>query len=168
VLVISQLTFQVAVDSLGSDTLRQGTDSSLNQPADKDGGTLNIVLLGDSGDGLVLPQVLSIGSAERRVCAWQNVVLLQPCYQLGLGALDRKLNLVCGCQLRPKKEVWEQNPLATGLILMSLASSFLTRLMLKLETPMARVRPWSTSCDVSSRFAQDCAVCNLPSPSPSR
>lgn len=55
---------------------------------------MDIVLLGDSSNGLVLTQVLAVGSAERRVGAWEDVVLLQPCDKLGLGALDRKLDLV--------------------------------------------------------------------------
>jgi hypothetical protein len=91
---VLELTLQVGVNAGSGHGLGESADAALDQPADEDGGTVDVVLLGDSSNGLVLTQVLAVGSAERRVGAWEDVVLLQPCNELGLRALDRKLDLV--------------------------------------------------------------------------
>lgn len=52
------------------------------------------MLGGNLLDGGVLTEGLAIGSAERRVCLGENVVLVEPVDELELGALDGKLDLV--------------------------------------------------------------------------
>ena len=90
-----ELTLQVGVDPVGSDTLGQSNNTSLDQPRDKNGSTVNVVLVGDGLDGLVLSQVSTVGPAQRRVGARKDVVLLQVCDELGLRALDGQFDLVC-------------------------------------------------------------------------
>lgn len=55
---------------------------------------MDTVLLGDLDDGGVLSELLAVGTSQRRVGLGQDVVLLEVGDQLGLGALDRKLDLV--------------------------------------------------------------------------
>ena len=90
----SRLTLEVGLDTRRSDRLGQGVDSPLDEPAEEDVGSLSVVLLGNLGDDRVLTQRLSVGTTERRVGTWENVVLLQPGDELVLRALDGKLDLV--------------------------------------------------------------------------
>jgi hypothetical protein len=138
-----KLTLGVGLDSRGRDTLGQRVDAPLDEPAEEDGGSLDVVLFGDRGDRLVLTQGLSVGSSEGRVSLGENVVLLEPLDELGLGALDGELDLVWKGSATHKAVVCADLP-ATGLILHSF-KSFWTRLMLKLETPIDLTNPWSTS-----------------------
>lgn len=93
---VARLTLGVGLDSRGGDRLGENTDASLDQPRDQDSGTLDTVLLGNLEDSGVLSELLAVGTTEGRVGLGQDVVLLQVLDKLGLGALDRKLDLVCG------------------------------------------------------------------------
>ena len=53
------------------------------------------MLVGNLLDLFILAQVLTVGSAERRVGDGENVLLLEPADEFGLGALDGEFDLVC-------------------------------------------------------------------------
>lgn len=89
-----QLTLEVVGDTGWGDRLGQGVDASLDEPAEEDGGSASTVLLGNLGDDRVLTERLSVGTTERGVGTWEDVVLLQPSDELVLGALDGELDLV--------------------------------------------------------------------------
>jgi len=97
---------QVGVNPGSCDRLGQSDDPSLDQPRDKNGSTVDRVLVGNSLDGLVLSQVGTVGSAQRRVGAGKDVVFLQVCNELGLRALDGEFDLV-GNGLDPDTAVQE-------------------------------------------------------------
>lgn len=86
--------FEVLLNTRRGDRLGQGVNSPLDEPAEKDGGSTTLLGLGNLGDDRVLTERLSVGSSERGVGAWEDVVLLQPGDELVLGALDRELDLV--------------------------------------------------------------------------
>ena len=90
----SLLTLEVGVDTRRRDTLRQDTNSPLDQPRDEDRRSTDIVLLGHVHDDSVFPQVRSIGTSQGRVGTRLDVVLLQPLDEFVLRALDRELDLV--------------------------------------------------------------------------
>jgi hypothetical protein len=71
------LTLCVGLDSLGSNGLGQDTDTSLDQPRDEDGSSVNTVLLGDLDDSGVLSELLTVGTTEGRVGLGKDVVLLK-------------------------------------------------------------------------------------------
>lgn len=69
-------TLGVGLDSGWSNGLGQDTDTSLDQPRDEDGSSMNTVLLGDLDNGRVLSELLSVGTSKGRVCLGKDVVLL--------------------------------------------------------------------------------------------
>jgi hypothetical protein len=71
------LTLGVGLDSGRGDRLGQDTDTSLDQPRDEDGSSLDTVLLGNLDDSWVLSELLSVGTTERRVSLGKDVVLLE-------------------------------------------------------------------------------------------
>lgn len=70
-------TLGVGLDSGRSDRLGEDTDTSLDQPRDEDGGSVDTVLLGNLDNSGVLSELLSVGTTERRVGLGENVVLLE-------------------------------------------------------------------------------------------
>jgi hypothetical protein len=70
-------TLGVGLDSGWSNRLGQDTDTSLDQPRDEDGSSVDTVLLGDLDDSGVLSELLSVGTSKGRVCLGENVVLLE-------------------------------------------------------------------------------------------
>jgi hypothetical protein len=88
------LTLKVVLDTRGGDRLGEGVDATLDEPRDEDVGPLGAVLLGDVEDDGVVAESLAVGTAEGRVALGKDVLLLEPGDELGLGALDRELDLV--------------------------------------------------------------------------
>ena len=70
-------TLGVGLDSGWGNRLGQDTDTSLDQPRDEDGSSVNTVLLGNLDDSGVLSELLSVGTTKGRVCLGENVVLLE-------------------------------------------------------------------------------------------
>lgn len=89
------LTLEVGLDSLWRDRLGQDNDALLEQPAEEDGGTLGVVLLGNLDNDGVLSEGGTVRATQWGVGAWNDVVLLQPSDELWLGVLNRELDLVC-------------------------------------------------------------------------
>lgn len=161
----SPLTLEVRLDTARGHRLGEDDDAALEEPREEDGRAVDLVLLGDGDDDLVLAQVGALGTAQGGVGLGDDAVVLEPLDELELGDLDGELDLVLEVSAGCKESVGEaflveatsnvvvgmgciecqiSHSLATGLILASL-SSFLVRLMLKLEIPMDLARPFSTS-----------------------
>lgn len=86
--------FEVVGDPLGCDGLGYRVDTSHDQPAQQDVGSLDLVLVGNLLHDVVLTEVALAGTAKRRVTLGENVLGLEVGNELVLRALDRKLDLV--------------------------------------------------------------------------
>lgn len=90
-----QLTFEVVGNSFRSDRLGHRVDTSHDQPAQQDVGSLDTILFGNLFHDIVLTEVALAGTTKRGVTLGENVLGLEVGNKLGLRALDRKLHLVC-------------------------------------------------------------------------